>query len=385
MDRLEVEGKTETVSKEAEISKAEEPKKENFVKKVMDDPKDAGDWNVRIDENEWDSAWAENKTALQEPSERTAETYRPEQPPFVQEDPEKDWRAESEWQYRNENTAALDSVEAMIVKKKVGQDSSVIPVEEIKAALFALNKEAALDFEEIEEEDEIKEKAAEEEPPVEKAKIEIHYGERYKDFVKDYDEAEGDSASGNPGMEGEEAVLQEKGEVELSGQDEAFSEDEDHPVRAGIDLDKSFAGLMQHYSIRRQIINVFTEIEEHEDWKKHFIITGDPKTGKTTLAKNIAKVMNKMGVIHQMRFAKTTGNELNKMNLEEKKDRLKGACLIVERAGDMYRPTIRSMIALMDELDGNFVIILEDDQTSMERFLLENYDIQDYFHYTFKL
>ena len=309
--------------------------------------------------------------------------------------------------------SGIDSVESMIVKKKENQDSSIIPVEEIKAALSGLSKEVKLSFESMPEEEEDdpgkKSVVMEEDKAPAKAEIKIHYGERYKEFAGDWAPLQEDTASvsgvDSAMMEGPELedglgsdtpaqVISEWAETKdaeeeltkesLQGEG-GSSEEDDRPVRAGVDLEKNFSGFMQHYSIRKQIINVFTEMEQHEDWKKHFIIAGDPKTGKTTLARKLARVMNKIGAIKQAKYAKTTGSEINKMNLEEKKERLRGACLIIEQAGDMYLPTIRSLKKIMEDYEGNFVVILEDSQNAIERFLLENYDLQDYFHFMFRL
>lgn len=280
----------------------------------------------------------------------------------------------------------------MIIPKKGLDDSSVIPLEEIKQALSGMrSKTRTPGFEKIEPEElntQFSEKgrqtdSIEDAPrPVE---IRIHYGERYQDFVneEEYRNVMEEQNSGNRDLPsgGDDYDLPSMEEVERyrnEMEDEAC-------IIAGINLPEVFQSFMQYSNIKKQLVDIFKKIEEKNIKACNFVVVGDSKSGKTTLGKLLAKAMMERGVIPSKSIAKIRSDKFNQMNFEKHKSDLMDRCLIVEHAGGMYVPTIKNLQEVMDDYSGHIIVILEDSQGNMERLFLENYHLNGYFEFTIRL
>lgn len=287
-----------------------------------------------------------------------------------------------------------ESYEDMIPKKKHG-DSSVIPLDEIKQALSGMRSRTRTpSFEKIEPE-EVKTESLAKERKVETedyedapkpAEIKIHYGERYQDFVSEEEYrlamAEQNSGDADISSEGEDDDLPSMEEVEKCRKEMA---QEEGCIVAGLNLDDIFKPFMQYDNIRKQLIEVFKKIEEKNIKTCNFVVVGGSKSGKTTMGKLLARAMIKRGAIPDKPIAKIRSDKFNELNFEKHKSELRDSCLIVEKAGEMYVPTIKNLQKAMSDYRGHIVVILEDSQGSMERLFLENYHLNSYFEFTIRL
>lgn len=302
----------------------------------------------------------------------------------VQHDEEQDGRAD----YSSMQDDAYDD---MIIPKKGLDDSSVIPLEEIKQALRGMrSKTRTPGFEKIEPEElntgfsEKSRSADSFEDAPRPVEIQIHYGERYQDFVN---EEEYRNAMEEQNSRNKDLALDADDDLPSMEEVEKYRNemDEEACIIAGINLPEIFQSFMQYSNIKKQLVDIFKKIEEKNIKACNFVVVGDSKSGKTTLGKLIAKAMMERGIIPSKSIAKIRSDKFNQMNFEKHKSDLKDRCLIVEHAGGMYVPTIKNLQEVMDDYSGHIVVILEDSQGSMERLFLENYQLNSYFEFTIRL
>ena len=104
----------------------------------------------------------------------------------------------------------------------------------------------------------------------------------------------------------------------------------------------------------------------------NLIITGHPGNGKTTLAINIVKAIQKQRKVKGGKLAKVTGDGFNKKDPEEVIKKLGGGALIIERAGSMNLDTVEKLSAMMENVTGGLLVILEDDASEISALLEKN-------------
>ena len=59
--------------------------------------------------------------------------------------------------------------------------------------------------------------------------------------------------------------------------------------------------------------------------------------------------------------------QLNQMDFDVYKEQLKGSCLLVDDAADLFFPTITKIFELMDEFYGDFIVILADEGNTLDQ------------------
>ena len=99
------------------------------------------------------------------------------------------------------------------------------------------------------------------------------------------------------------------------------------------------------------------------------IITGDERSGKTSLGTYLAKLLYDLSYVKTPRVAKISGERLNRINLFEKQEQLKDVCLIVEKAGDMTESTAEGLLEFIRQTDVLGTVILEDNANAINRLL----------------
>ena len=104
----------------------------------------------------------------------------------------------------------------------------------------------------------------------------------------------------------------------------------------------------------------------------NILIVGRPGTGKTVLAVNVVKAIQKDRKLKQGKVAIVTGDALNKKELSSIINKLKGGALIIEKAGKMNTRTIRELNDLMEEQTGELLFVLEEQRKPLEKMLSMN-------------
>ena len=99
----------------------------------------------------------------------------------------------------------------------------------------------------------------------------------------------------------------------------------------------------------------------------NILILGRKRSGKTVLAVDIVKAIQKQRRLKQGKVAIVTGDSLNKKDIGSIIDKLNGGALIIEKASKMNDRTIRELNDMMDEQTGELLFLLEDQKKPMER------------------
>ena len=99
----------------------------------------------------------------------------------------------------------------------------------------------------------------------------------------------------------------------------------------------------------------------------NILILGRKGSGKTVLAVDIVKAIQKQRRLKQGKVAIVTGDSLNKKDIGSNIDKLNGGALIIEKASKMNDRTIRELNDMMDEQTGELLFLLEDQKKPLER------------------
>ena len=150
-------------------------------------------------------------------------------------------------------------------------------------------------------------------------------------------------------------------------------------IKAGLTEEQK--KLFSYFVPVRGMSEQLVEVLEHDKHCKsrygtsrtgNLLIVGRPGTGKTVLAVNVVKAIQKDRKLKQGKVAIVTGDALNKKELSSVINKLKGGALIIEKAGKMNTRTIRELNDLMEEQTGELLFVLEEQRRPLEKMLSVN-------------
>lgn len=101
----------------------------------------------------------------------------------------------------------------------------------------------------------------------------------------------------------------------------------------------------------------------------NLIIVGRKGTGKTVLAVNFVKAIQKSRKLKQGKVGIVTAESLNKKDVSNIMEKLHGGALVIERASKMNRKTVTKLSELMEEQTGEMFVILEDERKPLDKML----------------
>lgn len=273
-----------------------------------------------------------------------------------EQEPEKEVRAErkiseEEEDYEVDDDFAVDEFADELEKEDSGADDDII------------TEEYEIPFPEIEEPEEVEEPEEPEEPQSALEQLEAEMEESQK------------SPGGVPFDTG--FVVQ--GRYDLEAQSEIG-------LKAGLteEQKKLFSYFVPVRGMSEQIVEV---LENDKNCKTRYgtsrtgniLVVGRQGTGKTVLAVNIVKAIQKARKLKHGKVAIVTGEALNKKELSSIMSKLKGGALIIEKAGKMNSKTIRELNELMEEQTGEMLIVLEEQRRPVEKMLAANPDFKKKF------
>ena len=108
----------------------------------------------------------------------------------------------------------------------------------------------------------------------------------------------------------------------------------------------------------------------------NILIIGRKGTGKTVLAVDMVKAIQKQRKLKQGKVAIVTGESLNKKELTGIISKLNGGALIIEKASKMNARTVHELNELMEEQTGELLFLLEDQRKPLERLFAANPDFR---------
>ena len=104
----------------------------------------------------------------------------------------------------------------------------------------------------------------------------------------------------------------------------------------------------------------------------NLLIIGNKGNGKTVLAVDVVKAIQKQRKIRQGKVAIVTGDSLNKKKISDIFEKLYGGALIIEKAGKMNEKTVARLNKAMESDTGELLIVLEDQRKPLDRLLSSN-------------
>ncbi len=114
----------------------------------------------------------------------------------------------------------------------------------------------------------------------------------------------------------------------------------------------------------------------------NLIVTGKQGNGKTTLAIDIVKALQKQHQIGGKKLAKISGQKLNTKDIYEVLTRLRGGALIIEGAGGLSDATMMALSLAMEADTGGLLVILEDSAEEIERLFHKNKNFASKFEHS---
>ncbi len=124
---------------------------------------------------------------------------------------------------------------------------------------------------------------------------------------------------------------------------------------------------------------------QEKDTNANVIVMGDEKTGKTTMAIEIIKLVNKKSDRRNRKVAKISADTLNKKSFTKVLERIQGCDLIVENAQDIHITTIQEMVSALSPNQTDSIVILEAETEPMEKLLSSTFSLGQIFNHIIKI
>lgn len=156
-------------------------------------------------------------------------------------------------------------------------------------------------------------------------------------------------------------------------------------LKAGLteDQKKLFSYFVPVRGMSEQIVEVLDNDRraQREGTSKtgNIMVIGRKGSGKTVLAVDIVKAIQKQRNLKQGKVAIVTGESLNKKEISSIIQKLRGGAIIVEKAGKLNSRTIKELSLLMEKKTGELLFVLEDQRKPLERIFTANPDFKKKF------
>ncbi len=129
--------------------------------------------------------------------------------------------------------------------------------------------------------------------------------------------------------------------------------------------------------MKEQLCQVLTGMADHLYHDKtssrgNLIIQGDRGCGKTVLATDVVKVLQKEIDRPNGKIGKIEGAALNQKDIVQLLKKVAGGCLIIERAGEISRETAIKLSLLMENETSGLMVILEDTRRGIAKVLAKD-------------
>ena len=131
--------------------------------------------------------------------------------------------------------------------------------------------------------------------------------------------------------------------------------------------------------ISKQVVKSL-ELAISDREKAYFVITGEPQTGKTTLAFAFIRLLYELDIIKYDRTATIDAVQLNQVSIEDYGDELKNCNLVIENAGGMTKESIEGLLRFSKGSGGKTCVILEDTVRDINKFLRAREELNSLFN-----
>ncbi len=246
----------------------------------------------------------------------------------------------------NTRELALDVLDEMLEDEEVSEETT--DEEEAEDML----EESADDVEDEEATEEADDEAEDEE---------------ISEETTDEEEAEDMLEETADDVEDEEATEEADDEAETSEASKENAVDVKTIIRAFIEKYEGVEGL------DKQVIKVLQNMLRNNEEQNDFIyIMGDVKSGKTTLAMEIIKLMSKIREKGTKKIAKVNGTSFTENNVDTFASKLGECDVIIERASSIDPFVFSELIENLQNDEIKRIVIFEDERTLSEKYMVEN-------------
>ena len=146
-----------------------------------------------------------------------------------------------------------------------------------------------------------------------------------------------------------------------------------HTARLSDEQKEIFSYFVPVVGMEQQLCRVLEGVgnrqEDNRSSSGNIIITGGKGSGKTVLATDFIKAIQKGGKHPNGKVGKIAGASLNQKDLSQLLKKVAGGYLIIERAGEMNHETVTRLALLLDQDTNGLLVIAEDTRKEMEKVL----------------
>lgn len=103
----------------------------------------------------------------------------------------------------------------------------------------------------------------------------------------------------------------------------------------------------------------------------NIIVVGRKGSGKTVLAVDLVKAIQKSRKMKQGKVAIVKAESLNKKDVKEIVEKLHGGALVIEKASKLKRKAIEDLCEIMEGQTGELLVVLEDERKPVDKLLSE--------------
>lgn len=133
------------------------------------------------------------------------------------------------------------------------------------------------------------------------------------------------------------------------------------------DFISRFAGVK---GIDKQILKAMHSVLKTSADESNFIfIIGDVKSGKTTLAIDMIKVLNKIMENRGRKIAKVPGSSLNGKSMDKFMEKVVDSDIVIEKVSSMGEESLSQLVKAVKECDESKIVIFEDEVITSEKFV----------------
>ncbi len=183
-------------------------------------------------------------------------------------------------------------------------------------------------------------------------------------------------------FEAAKASREEKENVSIPKID--IEEPEEHISKLSPEQKKIFSYFVPISGMEQQLCQVLEGAlhrkgNDNTSTSGNILITGGRGSGKTVLATDFIKVIQKSSNHSGGKVGKITGEALNQKELSQLLKKVAGGYLIVEKAGDISKETATKLSLLMEQDTGGLLVLMEDTSKGIKKLLSQDVNLSKKF------
>ena len=148
----------------------------------------------------------------------------------------------------------------------------------------------------------------------------------------------------------------------------------------GIDLTENFGNYAEQPRVRAQLLKELTRMREG-DQPIHIALSGKDDDQTMEFVKSLGKAIRTLEVLPSHRIASIDSEKLNKIQLSDKQDGLKNGCVAIRNAGKITADTAQSILNMIEQFGEEVIVILVDQNSSLDFLMAEYPALAKYFKY----